>query len=100
MLPDGVQVNQKILKSVGERVRGFKYSLRCKYVKEDTTKEALYNLEKSKRPSAVGDQMWVGLVDYFFSQKFQVSLKTIVFIMSRCRLFLNCLADCLASPPL
>ena len=73
LLPDRVQVNQKILKSVGERVRGFKYSLRCKYVKEDATKEALYNLEKSKRPSAVGDQMWVGLVDYFFSKKFQVS---------------------------
>ena len=91
MLPDGVQVNQKILKSVGERVRGFKYSLRCKYVKEDTTKEALYNLEKSKRPSAVGDQMWVGLVDYFFSEKFQVSLKTIVFIMSRCRMFRDAL---------
>ncbi|KAJ8420495.1 hypothetical protein Cgig2_027867 [Carnegiea gigantea] len=71
LLPDGIQVNQKILKSVGERVRGFKYFLRCKYVKEDTTKEALYNLEKSKRPSAVGDQMWVGLVDYFFSEKFQ-----------------------------
>ncbi|KAJ8425573.1 hypothetical protein Cgig2_013919 [Carnegiea gigantea] len=71
LLPDGVQVNQKILKSVGERVRGFKYSLRCKYVKEDTIEEALYNLEKRKRPSAVGDQIWVGLVDYFFSEKFQ-----------------------------
>ncbi|KAJ8432719.1 hypothetical protein Cgig2_001937 [Carnegiea gigantea] len=64
--PDGVQ-------SVGERVRGFKYFLRCKYVKEDTIKEALYNLEKNKCPSTVGDQMWVGLVDYFFSEKFQVS---------------------------
>ena len=53
-----------------ERVRGFKYSLRCKYVKEDTTKKALYNFEKSKQPSTVGDQMWVGLVDYFFSEKF------------------------------
>ena len=72
-MPDGAQVNQKILKPVRERVQGFKYSLRCKYVKEDTTKEELYNLEKSKRPPAVGDQMWVGLVDYFFSKKFQVS---------------------------
>ena len=74
MLPDGVQVNQKILKSVEERVRGFKYSLRCKYVKEDTTKEPLYNLERSKHPSAIGKQMWVCLVDYFVLEKFQVSL--------------------------
>jgi len=52
--------------------RGVKYSLRCKYVKqEDTTKEMLYNLEKSKCPSTIGYQMWVGLVNYFFSEKFQ-----------------------------
>ncbi|KAJ8430064.1 LOW QUALITY PROTEIN: hypothetical protein Cgig2_020984 [Carnegiea gigantea] len=50
LLPNGVQVKQKILKSVEERVRGFKYSLRCKYVKEDTTKEVSHNLDKSKRP--------------------------------------------------
>ena len=73
MLPDGVQVNQKIVKYVGEKVRGFKYSLRCKYVEEGTTKEALYNLKNSMRPPVVGDQMWVGLVDYFFLDKFQVS---------------------------
>ncbi|KAJ8430686.1 hypothetical protein Cgig2_024551 [Carnegiea gigantea] len=66
-----VEVNRKILKSIGKRVRGFKYCLRCKYVKEDTAKEALYNLEKSKDPSAIGDQMCAGLVDYFFSVTFQ-----------------------------
>ena len=66
MLLDGVQVNQKILKLVGERLRGFKYCLRCKYVKEDASKEVLYNLKRSKHSSTIGDQMWVGLVDYFF----------------------------------
>jgi len=72
MLPDGVQVNQKIVQYISEKARGFKYSSRFKYVKEGTTKEALYNLENSMRPPAVGDQMWVGLIDYFFSDKFQV----------------------------
>ena len=72
MLPDGAEVNRKILSTVGEKVRGYKYSLRCKYVKEDTTKEALYHLDISKRPSNISDQMWVGLVDHFFSDKFQV----------------------------
>ena len=74
MLPDGVEVNTRILKSVGEKVRGYKCSLRSKYVKMDTTKEALHNLEKTKRRSGIGDQMWLGLVDYFFSEKFQVSI--------------------------
>ncbi|KAJ8435633.1 hypothetical protein Cgig2_000299 [Carnegiea gigantea] len=50
LLPDGVQLNQKILKSVGNG-----YSLRCKYVKKGTRKEALYNLEKSKHLFTVGD---------------------------------------------
>ncbi|KAJ8446927.1 hypothetical protein Cgig2_016469 [Carnegiea gigantea] len=51
-------------------IRG-KFLLPDGYVKEDTTKEALYTLEKSKRLPAVGNQMWVGLVDYFLSEKFQ-----------------------------
>ena len=72
MLPDGVEVNRKVLSAVGEKVTGYKYALRCKYVKEDTTKEALYNLDISKRPTNISDQMWVGLVDDFFSDKFQV----------------------------
>ena len=74
MLPDGVEVNHKILSAVGEKVRGYKYSLRCKYVKEDSTKEALYHLDISKHPSNISDQMWVGLVDHFFSDKFQVGI--------------------------
>ncbi|KAJ8436268.1 LOW QUALITY PROTEIN: hypothetical protein Cgig2_011540 [Carnegiea gigantea] len=44
--------------SLGERVRGFTYSLRCRYVKEDITKGALYNLEKHKCLSSIGGQMW------------------------------------------
>ena len=72
MLPDGVEVNRKILSAVREKVRGYKYSLRCKYVKEDTTKKALYHLDISKHPSNTSDQMWVGLVDHFFLDKFQV----------------------------
>lgn len=64
-------MNHKVLSAVGEKVRGYRYSLRCKYVKEDTTKEALYHLDISKHRSNISDQMWVGLVDHFFSDKFQ-----------------------------
>lgn len=71
MLLDGMEVNHKVLSAVGEKVRGYRYSLRCKYVKEDTTKEALYHLDISKHRSNISDQMWVGLVDHFFSDKFQ-----------------------------
>ena len=70
MLPDGVEVNHKILSAVGEKVRGYKYSLRCKYVKEDSTKDSTTNiLDISKRPSNISDHMWVGLVP-LFSDKF------------------------------
>ncbi|KAJ8446989.1 hypothetical protein Cgig2_006617 [Carnegiea gigantea] len=74
MLPDGVELNRKVLSAVGEKVRGYKFSLRCKYVKEDTTKEALYHLDITKHQSNISDQMWVGLVDYFFLDKFQIVL--------------------------
>lgn len=65
--------------------------MRCTYVKEDATKEALYDLKKSKFPSAVGDHIWLGLVDYFFSKKFQVSLKIVAFIVSRDHMFRDAL---------
>lgn len=77
-----------------ERVQGFKYSLRHKYFKQDTTKDALYNLEKSKRPSAVGEQMWVGLVDYFLSEKLQGNLKIVVLILPRLSYVWRCFGCC------
>ena len=60
MLSDGVEVNRKVLSAIGEKVRAYKYSLRCKYVKEGTINEALYHLDISKHPSNISDQMWVG----------------------------------------
>ena len=45
MLPNGIEVNRKVLSAVGEKVKGYKYSLRCQYVKEDTIKEALYHVD-------------------------------------------------------
>jgi len=54
---DGVEVNDRFLKSTREKVHGYEYFSRSKYVKEGTAKEVLYNLEKNKRSYFVGDQM-------------------------------------------
>lgn len=50
-----------------------------KYIKEGTTKEELYalpvaesgNSEGLKCPYGVGDTMWFGFIDLYFSEKFQ-----------------------------
>ena len=44
MLSSNALVDSKVLSSIGERLRGYKRSLRVKYIKEDTTKEQLYSL--------------------------------------------------------
>ena len=81
MLPSNALVDSKVLSSIGDRLRGYKRSLRVKYIKKDTTKEQLYALplpESAKeneitRPKGVGDPMWFGFVDLCFSDKFKVS---------------------------
>jgi len=54
LLPYGVEVSRKILKYVGEKVGGCKYFLGSKYVKERTTKDLSYNLEKNIHSSTIG----------------------------------------------
>jgi len=80
MLPSSALVDSKVLSSVRERLRGYKRSLRVKYITKDTTKEQLYALplpESAKdnelaRPKGVGDSMWFGFVDLCFSDQFKV----------------------------
>ena len=81
MIPATQLVDEKVMSSVGERVRGYKRSLRMKYIKANTTKEELYalpvaeseNTKGLKRPCGVSYAMWFGFVDLCFSEKFQVS---------------------------
>ena len=86
MLPSNRTVDEKVLSSIGESLRGYKRSLRMKYIKEGTTKEEVYalpaaesgNSEGLTRPYGVGDTMWYGFVDLCFSDKFQVSLTNLL----------------------
>jgi len=57
LLTDGVEVNCKLLSAVGEKIRGYKRSLKCKYIKEDITEEALHHLDISKRSSNISEQI-------------------------------------------
>ena len=58
----------------------YKHSLRVKYIKKDNTKEQLYVLPLPKfvkdnelaRPKGVGDPMWSGFMDLYFSDQFKV----------------------------
>ena len=66
-MPDGVQVNQKTLKLVGERVCGFKYSLRCKYVKEDMLwciKVLMITNPSVDVPNSLSNQVLTGVLKY------------------------------------
>jgi len=80
MLPSNALVDSKVLSYVGERLRGYKRSLRVTYIKPDTTKEQLYTLPLPKsandnehaRPKGVGDSKWFGFVELYFFDKFKV----------------------------
>ena len=86
VIPLNLAVDEKVLSYIRERLRGYKRSLRVKYIKEGTTKEELYALPAAesgnttglKRPCGVGDTMWFGFVDLCFSEKFQVSYYTLI----------------------
>ena len=87
MIPSTQQVDEKVLSSIGERLRGCKRSMRMKYIKEGTTKEELYalpaaesgNSEGLKLPYRVGNTMWFEFIDLCFSEKFQVSYRSLTF---------------------
>ncbi|VFQ86558.1 unnamed protein product [Cuscuta campestris] len=79
VLPSTDSAKDKILSTIGERLRGYKHSLRQKYIQKGTTKEDLYNLPISKsggneglvRPKDVDDAMWAGFVTLSFSPGFE-----------------------------
>ena len=79
-MPSNASVDSKVLSFVREKLRGYKRSLRVKYIMENTTREELYALpmlESSNgklitRSKGVGDPMWVGFVDLCFSEQFKV----------------------------
>ena len=43
-MPSNASVDSKVLSFVREKLRGYKRSLRVKYIKENTTREKLYAL--------------------------------------------------------
>ncbi|CAO2840538.1 unnamed protein product [Amaranthus hypochondriacus] len=79
MLISSQKVDEKVVSSVGERLRWYKRCLRMKYINAETTKEDLYNLpgvdegqeNELTRPKGVGDAMWHEFVDWCFSEKFK-----------------------------
>ena len=54
MLPSNRTVDEKVLSSFGESLRGYKRSLQVKYVKEGTTKEDLYALPAAESENSEG----------------------------------------------
>ena len=80
MLPSNASIDSKVWSFVGEKLRGYKRSLRVNYINENTTKEELYVLPMAKssngeeltRPKGLGDPMWFEFVDLCFSEKFKV----------------------------
>ncbi|RAL42503.1 hypothetical protein DM860_011121 [Cuscuta australis] len=79
VIPSTNSVQDKILSSVGERLRGYKRYLRQKYITKGITKDELYNLPLREsnvtdgltRPIGVDDAMWAGFVTLSFSQEFE-----------------------------
>ncbi|RAL50382.1 hypothetical protein DM860_017663 [Cuscuta australis] len=79
VLPSTDSVQDKILSTIGERLRGYKRFLQKKYIQKGTTKEDLYNLpivessanEGLVRPREVDDAMWAGFVTLSFSPEFE-----------------------------
>ncbi|VFQ79494.1 unnamed protein product [Cuscuta campestris] len=86
VLPSTDSVQDKILSTVGERLRGYKRTLRKKYIQKGTTKEDLYNIPLAEsganeglvRPREVDDAMWAGFVTLSFSPDVENSAMAII----------------------
>ncbi|CAO2825126.1 unnamed protein product [Amaranthus hypochondriacus] len=79
LLLNSKKVDDKVLSSIGEKLRQYKRTLRMTYINDKTTKEELYNLPSAEsgfenertRPRGIGDAMWHEFVDLCFTDKFK-----------------------------
>lgn len=70
MLPNREEIDKSILKHVGKKWRAHRYELKVQYKKPDSTQEKV----ASTVPRGVDPSQWIRLVQYWFSERSQVSL--------------------------